>query len=88
MNRFTESLVPCGTFGFVIAVVAPLISMIHFDSLPISRELNGRTRTATFTEDILLVFFYYFRSIFRWRSGIEWTDNVSLNALNYFEFGI
>lgn len=57
MNRFTESLVPGGTFGFVMAVmVAPLISMIHFDSLPISRELNGRTRTATFTEDMFIVF--------------------------------
>lgn len=36
-----------------MAVVAPFISMMHFDSRDISRELNGRTRTATFTEDIL-----------------------------------
>lgn len=27
--------------------------MIHFDSRAISRELNGLTRTATLTEDIL-----------------------------------
>lgn len=33
-------------------MVAPLISMMHFDSRPISRELNGRTRTATFTDDM------------------------------------
>lgn len=26
--------------------------MMHFDSRPISRELNGRTRTATFTDDM------------------------------------
>lgn len=28
--------------------------MMHFDSRAISRELNGRTRTATLTDDILL----------------------------------
>lgn len=26
--------------------------MIHFESRPISRELNGRTRTATLTDDM------------------------------------
>ena len=36
-----------------LPVVAPPISIIHFESLPISRELKGRTRTATFTEDML-----------------------------------
>lgn len=35
-----------------LPVVAPLISMMHFDSRPISRELNGRTRTATLTDDM------------------------------------
>lgn len=28
------------------------MSMIHFDSRPISRELKGRTRTATLTDDM------------------------------------
>jgi len=37
-------------------VVAPAISMMHFDSLAISRELKGRTRTATLTDDILSFF--------------------------------
>lgn len=38
-------------------VVFPVICIIHLESLPISRELKGRTRTATFTEApaILLV---------------------------------
>lgn len=35
-------------------VVAPSISMMHFDSRPISRELKGRTRTATLTDDMLM----------------------------------
>lgn len=38
---------------FFLPVVAPLISIMHFDSLAISRELKGRTRTATLTDDIL-----------------------------------
>lgn len=37
-----------------LPVVAPFISMMHFDSRAISRELNGRTRTATLTDDILV----------------------------------
>lgn len=37
---------------FNLPVVAPLMSMIHFDSRPISRELKGRTRTATLTDDM------------------------------------
>lgn len=36
----------------MLPVVAPLISMIHFDSRDISRELKGRTRTATLTDDM------------------------------------
>lgn len=55
MNRFTASAVLGGTLGFVMHVVAPVISMMHFESRLISRELNGRTRTATFTDDILLL---------------------------------
>ena len=34
-------------------VVVPSMSMMHVLSAAISRLLNGRTRTATFTEDIL-----------------------------------
>jgi hypothetical protein len=45
--------VPGGTFGFVMHVVLPLISMMQFDSREISRELKGRTRTATFTDDMM-----------------------------------
>lgn len=40
---------------YLPVVVLSNISMIHFDSRPISRELKGRTRTATFTDDILAV---------------------------------
>lgn len=61
MNRFTASAVLGGTLGFVMHVVAPVISMMHFESRLISRELNGRTRTATFTDDILLLLFCYSR---------------------------
>ena len=56
MNDLTASLLPCcpgGAFGFVITVVCPLISMMHSDSRATSRLLNGRTRTATFTDDIV-----------------------------------
>lgn len=35
-----------------LPVVAPFISIIHFDSRPISRELKGLTRTATLTDDM------------------------------------
>jgi hypothetical protein len=53
LNVFTESAVPGGTLGLVIAVVLSNISMMHFESRDISRLLNGRTRTATLTDDIL-----------------------------------
>ena len=36
----------------VLPVVLSIISMMHFDSRLISRLLNGRTRTATLTDDI------------------------------------
>ena len=39
-------------FGFVIRVESPCISMILVAFLAFSRLLNGRTRTATFTEDM------------------------------------
>ena len=41
-------------------VELPCIWMMHLDSLLVSRELKGRTRTATFTEapDILMVLLY------------------------------
>jgi hypothetical protein len=52
LNVFTESAVPSGTLGFVIAVVLSNISMMHFASRKVSRLLNGRTRTATLTDDI------------------------------------
>lgn len=35
--------------GYLL-VVLPCIWMIHFDSLPVSLELKGRTRTATLTD--------------------------------------
>jgi hypothetical protein len=41
------------TLGLVITVVLSNISIIHFESREISRVLNGRTRTATLTDDIL-----------------------------------
>lgn len=44
---------PGGTFGLVIAVMLPAISMMHFASRRISRVLKGRTRTATLTDDIV-----------------------------------
>jgi hypothetical protein len=47
------SFVPEGTFGLVITVVLSVISMMQAQSREISLLLNGRTRTATFTEDIL-----------------------------------
>lgn len=47
---------PGGNFGLVMAVMLPAISMIHFESRPISRELKGRTRTATLTDDIVYAF--------------------------------
>lgn len=34
-------------------IYLPLISIIHFDSREISRELKGLTLTATLTEDIV-----------------------------------
>lgn len=40
------------TLGLVITVVLSNISIIHFESREISRVLNGRTRTATLTDDI------------------------------------
>lgn len=36
-----------------MAVMLPDISMMHFASRKISRVLKGRTRTATFTDDML-----------------------------------
>lgn len=36
-----------------MAVMLPAISMMHFASRVISRVLKGRTRTATFTDDML-----------------------------------
>lgn len=61
MNLLIESLLPGGALGFVIAVVLSYISMIHFESREISRELKGRTRTATLTDDIfaLQIFFVF-----------------------------
>lgn len=43
-----------------LLVELPCIWMMHLDSLLVSRELKGRTRTATFTEapDILTVLLY------------------------------
>lgn len=38
-----------------LLVVLPVISMMHLQSRAISRELNGRTRTATFTDDMAAV---------------------------------
>ena len=55
MNDLTAS-VPSRALGFVMTVVWPLISMMHSDSRATSRLLNGRTRTATFTEDIVQQF--------------------------------
>jgi hypothetical protein len=55
LNRLTESHVPGGTLGFVIVVVLSNISMMHFASRVVSRVLNGRTRTATLTDDIFLL---------------------------------
>lgn len=51
MNVLTESS-DGATLGLVITVVLSNISIIHFESREISRELNGRTRTATLTDDI------------------------------------
>lgn len=64
MNLLIESLLPGGALGFVIAVVLSNISMIHFESREISRELKGRTRTATLTDDIFaLQNFLFFLSL-------------------------
>ena len=43
------------TLGLVMTVVWPLMSMMQSASRANSRLLNGRTRTATFTEDIFEV---------------------------------
>lgn len=42
----------------LLPVILPCISMIHFESRAISRELKGRTRTATLTDDIFKLFWY------------------------------
>jgi hypothetical protein len=61
LNRLTESLVPGGNLGLVMTVVVlSSISIMHFESRVISRLLNGRTRTATFTEDMIEVGFFEF----------------------------
>jgi hypothetical protein len=61
LNLLIESLLPGGALGLVIAVVLSNISMIHFESREISRELKGRTRTATLTDDIFALQFFYSR---------------------------
>lgn len=40
--------------------------MMHLQSLDVSRLLNGRTRTATFTEDMLTVFYVDNVMLFKW----------------------
>lgn len=41
--------------GWDLQVVFPPISMMHLHSFEISLLLKGRTRTATFTEDMVVV---------------------------------
>jgi amino acid permease len=52
LNDFALSFAPAGIFGLVMMVVAPFISMMFSQLLVVSRLLKGRTRTATFTDDI------------------------------------
>lgn len=64
--------------------------MIHLQSLDVSRLLKGRTRTATFTEDILddvfsinygnVTFFFFFQWTFRSISNLLWYLLEQINA--------
>lgn len=50
IQRAKESMEAKGILKKYLLVEFPCICIIHFDSLPISLELKGRTLTATFTE--------------------------------------